>query len=162
MLNGIDFNVKDIVIEKKESKWEKELERYQAVKRLLDEKNAELEATRLWKKVENLAKKLARGEYLTESERALLAKHDPEKMRKAQLANLRKQNIERQLKNAKTKEEANLILAGASSEVATAYDKDEEYGELLSEAVNQVVTDYARGKEGKVTYLKYKSYDLKV
>lgn len=162
VLSNLDAIIKPSIEEKKESRLDKEMERYRAVKELLDRSNAELEVSRLNQKVENLAKKLARGEHLTESERALLEKHNPEKMRKAHMANLRRKNIEEQLKNARTKEEANSILMGASGEVAVAFDKDEEYGELLSGAVNKVITDYAQGKKDKTTYLQFKSINMKV
>lgn len=166
MLINIDPVVKprveQKVVSKSEDKLEEELKKYQEVKALLERTKAGNEAARLNHKVENLAKKLARGEYLTESERALLEKEDPEKMRKAQLANIQRRNMEDQLKNARTKEEARSILTGASVGVSTAFNQDEEYGGLLSAGVNKMITDYAQGKESKTTYLQFRSVNIKI
>lgn len=101
------------------------------------------------------AKKIARGEVITEEERRKLQATDPEKLRKAEEANEKRASVSRRLARAKTKAEAAAIIAGEKSMALTIYDKgDQELGELYLEAVGRAEVDYYQGKKSKPVTLK--------
>lgn len=101
------------------------------------------------------AKKIARGEVITEAEREKLRATDPEKLRKAEESNEKRASVSRRLANAKTKMEAAAIIAGERSMALTIYDKgDQELGELYLEAVGKAEDDYYQGKKSKPATLK--------
>lgn len=101
------------------------------------------------------AKKIARGEMITEEEREKLRATDPEKLRKAEEANEKRASVSRRLARAKTKMEAAAIIAGERSMALTIYDKgDQELGELYLEAVGKAEVDYYQGKKSKPATLK--------
>lgn len=101
------------------------------------------------------AKKIARGETITEEERAKLRATDPEKLRKAEEANEKRASVSRRLARAKTKEEAAAILAGEKAMAFTIYDKgDQVLGELYLEAVGKAEVDYYQGKKSKPATLR--------
>lgn len=97
---------------------------------------------------EQTAKKIARGEVITEAEREKLRVTNPEKLRKAEEANEKRVSLSRRLARAKTKMEAATIIAGERSMALTIYDKgDQELGELYLEAVGKAEDDYYQGKK---------------
>ena len=101
------------------------------------------------------AKKIARGETITEEEREKLRATDPEKLRKAEEANEKRASVSRRLANAKTKAEASAVIAGEKSMALTIYDKgDQALGELYLEAVGKAETDYYQGKKSKPATLR--------
>jgi len=92
---------------------------------------------------DKIAKKIARGEKLTEEEKAKIMEIDPEKLRKAEMANRRREEIESRLKNAKSEKEARDIILEAKMEARIISDKgDIKYGEYLIEAVNKAELNY--------------------
>lgn len=100
---------------------------------------------------EQLAKKIARGEAVTEAEREKLRAADPEKLRKAEEANMKRVSVSRRLAQAKTKEEAAMIVASEKSTATSIYEKvDQELGELYLEAINKAEKDYFQGKKPKL------------
>lgn len=104
---------------------------------------------------EQLAKKIARGEAITEAEREKLRSTDPEKLRKAEEANMKRVSVSRRLAQAKTKEEAAMIVAGEKSMAGVIYKKgDQELGELYIEAINKSEIDYYQGKKPKSPAIK--------
>lgn len=101
------------------------------------------------------AKKIARGESITEEEREKLRATDPEKLRKAEEANQKRSSVSRRLARAKTKVEAAAIIANEKSMAITIFDKgDQELGELYLEAVGKAEIDYYQGKKSKSATLK--------
>ena len=112
------------------------------------------------KAIENLAaeqtaKKIARGEVITEAEREKLRRANPEKLRKAEEANEKRVALSKRLARAKTKMEVATIIAGERSMALTIYDKgDQELGELYLEAVGQAEDDYYQGKKSNPGLLK--------
>ncbi len=66
---------------------------------------------------DELAKKVARGESLTEEERTFMQNHDPEKLNKAIEANNQRKDLSKQLKKAKHPSQAESIIASALSRV---------------------------------------------
>lgn len=99
-------------------------------------------------KTEKILKKIARGEHLSEEEMAYLEKIEPEKIQKAKAANLRRKEIERQMANAKNKEEAEKILLMAKQEALTAVSgkHTQEYGEYLVAAIQKTEEKFYKGK----------------
>lgn len=94
-------------------------------------------------KADRIAKKIARGESITEAEKATLMEISPEKLEKAMKANKRRMELEDRLKTAKTKKEANDIILQAKIEAHTVFEKiDQSYGEYLIEAVNKAEGNY--------------------
>lgn len=112
------------------------------------------------RRVENLAadqtaKKIARGEMISEEERGKLRAIDPEKLRKADEANEKRRNVHQRLENARTKEEAKAILISEKMMGYMIYEKgDEQYGELLIEAVGKAEADYYENKQFKPATLR--------
>lgn len=101
------------------------------------------------------AKKIARGEVVTEAEREQLRATDPEKLSKAEEANMKRASVSRRLAQAKTKEEAAMIVAGEKSMTLTIYDNgDQELGELYLEAVGKAEIDHYQGTKSKPVTLK--------
>ncbi|WP_203247652.1 hypothetical protein [Sporosarcina beigongshangi] len=116
----------------------------QQMRRLLEDKKKALEKL----DVDQTAKKIARGEMITEDEREKLRATDPEKLRKAEEANEKRASVSRRLANAKTKTEVQSILAGEKSMALMIYDKgDQVLGELYLEAVGKAEIDYYQGKK---------------
>lgn len=101
------------------------------------------------------AKKIARGESITEEEREILRATNPEKLRKAEEANQKRASVSQRLARAKTKMEAAAIIANEKSMAITIFDKgDQELGELYLEAVNKAEVDYYKGKKSNSATLK--------
>lgn len=55
---------------------------------------------------DKISKKVARGKELTEKEKKTIQKIDPEKLRKAEMANKKRQQLEMKLRNSKNHKEA--------------------------------------------------------
>lgn len=116
------------------------------MRRILEDNKREIEKLA----ADQTAKKIARGEMITEEEREKLRSTDPEKLRKADEANERRYNVHQRLANARTKEEARAILTSEKMMGYMIYDKgDEQYGELLIEAVGKAEADYYGNKQFK-------------
>ncbi len=111
---------------------------------MLERRAKEIENANLHYKKEKIARRIARGERITPEERALLAKHDPELLRKAEMAARRRKDLEMRLKRAKTEREAKKIMLEARAEVQML-SKDTAYANLLSDAYNKV--DFSRKKK---------------
>lgn len=94
------------------------------------------------------AKKIARGEMITDEEREKLRATDPEKLRKADEANERRRDVHQRLARARAKEEARAILTSEKMMGYMIYDKgDGQYGELLIEAIGKAEADYYGNKQ---------------
>ncbi|MEK5038307.1 hypothetical protein [Sporosarcina sp. FSL K6-3457] len=118
----------------------------QQMRRLLEDKKKALEKL----ETDQTAKKIARGEMITEEEREKLRAIDPEKLRKADEANEKRASVSRRLANAKSKTEVAAIIAGEKSMALMIYDKgDQVLGELYLEAVGKAEVDYYQGKQSK-------------
>lgn len=99
---------------------------------------------------EKIAKKIARGDNISEEERRYLEEKDPEKLRKAQEANRERAEVSERLSRAKTKAEAAVIIASAKTRAIRIFEKvDTELGELLIEALNKAESDYLQQKKPK-------------
>lgn len=108
---------------------------------------------------DQVAKKIARGETITEEEREKLRATDPEKLRKAEEANMKRVSVSRRMAQAKTKAEAASIIAGERSMALTIYEKgDQELGELYLETVDKAEIDPYQGKKSKKSRLKDPNY----
>lgn len=92
---------------------------------------------------DQIAKKIARGESVTNEEREQLRGMDEEGLRKAEQANLQRKQLSARLSNATTKEQARAIVLEGKLFAGEIIEKgDEQYGELLMEAVNKAVDDH--------------------
>ncbi len=108
------------------------------------------EEARAQKRMEadQIAKKIARGENVTNEEREQVRGVNAEMLRKAEQANLQRKELKARLANATTKEQANtILLEGKMSAGATIEKGDEQYGTLLLEAVNQAEAEYNGRKQ---------------
>lgn len=109
---------------------------------------------------EKIAKKIARGESITEAEREKLRARNPEKLRKAEEANYKRASISKKLAQAKTKAEAAAIIASEKTTAVAIFEKgDPELGELYLEAVFKAESDYYQKKKGKGAGIKTPIYD---
>lgn len=109
---------------------------------------------------EQIAKKIARGESVTEAERERIRARNPEKLRKAEEANYKRASISKKLTRAKTKAEAAAIIASEKSTAVAIFEKgDPELGELYLEAVFKAESDYYQKKKAKSAGLKTPIYD---
>ncbi|ABW18179.1 hypothetical protein [Alkaliphilus oremlandii] len=115
-------------------------------RRILEMSKQQLENMALGNKLERIARKISRGDRVNNEERALLGKHNPEKLRKADMASKRRKELESRLKSAKNEKEARDIIMEASVEVGQVLsNKDNEYGELLSDAYDKAIHEYHSG-----------------
>jgi hypothetical protein len=90
-----------------------------------------------------IAKKIARGESVTNEEREQLRGVDEEQLRKAEQANIQRKQLSARLANATTKEQKNAILLEGKLSAGEIIEKgDEQYGELLMEAVKQAEAEH--------------------
>lgn len=128
----------------------------------IDSNSKKTDLLRLNHQLDALARKVARGDVITGNERKFLVEKDAEKLHKAEMANHSKTVIEQRLKGADSAQDVEKILADARKEVeSNTKHGDAAYGELLAEAVNEIVVDYAKEKEDNAHFLKYKTYNLK-
>ena len=94
-------------------------------------------------RTDELAKKVARGEKLTNEEKAFMEKTDPEKLKKAEEANLQREELKRQLKNAKTPSHAASIISSALANVISIQKSgDTVMADLLMEGIKKETADY--------------------
>ncbi|WOV87232.1 hypothetical protein QWT69_15450 [Sporosarcina oncorhynchi] len=97
---------------------------------------------------DQIAKKIARGENVTNEERAQLQGIDEEKLRKAEQANNERKQLNARLANATSKEQVKAILLEGKLSAGAIIEKgDEQYGELLMEAVHQAEADHYGHKQ---------------
>lgn len=115
-------------------------------RQILEMSKQQLESIALANKLERIARKISRGDRVNNEERALLAKHNPEKLRKADMASKRRKELETRLKSAKSEKEARDIIIEARTEVAQSLStKDTDYGELLSHAYDKAIHEHLSG-----------------
>ena len=94
-------------------------------------------------KTDELAKKVARGEKLTNEEKAFMVKTDPEKLKKAEEANLQREELKRQLKNAKTPSHAASIISSSLTNVLNVQKSgDTVMADLLMEGIKKETAEY--------------------
>lgn len=106
---------------------------------MLEQRAKDIEDTNIHYKKDGIARRIARGDEISPEDRAFLAKHDPDLLRKADMAARKGKELERRLKNAKTEREARAITTEASIEIQQAFkNNDEVYADLLSEAYREV------------------------
>ncbi len=90
-----------------------------------------------------IAKKVARGEQLTEEEKSFMLKTDPDKLKKAQEANRQREELKNNLKKSKSQDEATTIISLALTNAFEVYDKgDTLMAGLLLEGINKEAKDY--------------------
>lgn len=110
-----------------------------------------------------IVRKIALGESLTPEEVEKLEKIDPEKLRKAKMANERRKELREKLKNAKDPEEAKILITSAKSEALAAIDlNDEVYSKLLGEAIKKEESEYFKNKSVKHIEEKGLNVDISV
>ncbi|WP_461612164.1 hypothetical protein [Clostridium sp. Marseille-QA1073] len=97
--------------------------------------------------IERIVKKIARGERLTEEEKELINRVDPEILRKAEEAKQASESLKNKLRNAKSKQEAQKILVQTSMKVQQIAEGDPQYGNLLMELVKETYEDYNKDFE---------------
>ena len=129
------------------------------IRQMFEQQRESIERSTLRNKIEHIAKKLARGDKISPEDRALLAENDPELLRKSNMAASRREDVERRIKNARTKQEARSIMTQAQGEVAQAMDMDITYAGLLSEAMRNIDPDR---KQNDMEKIENKKIDLKV
>lgn len=94
-------------------------------------------------RTDELAKKVARGEKLTNEEKAFMEKTDPEKLKKAEEANLQREELKRQLKNAKSPSHAASIISSALANVISIQKSgDTVMADLLMEGIKKETAEY--------------------
>lgn len=94
-------------------------------------------------RTDELAKKVARGEKLTNEEKAFMEKTDPEKLKKAEEANLQREELKRQLKNAKTPSHAASIISSSLTNVLNVQKSgDTVMADLLMEGIKKETAEY--------------------
>ncbi len=104
---------------------------------------------------DELAKKVARGEILTEEERIFMEKHDPEKLKKAEEANHQRKELSNQLKKAKNPSQAESIIASALSRVLLVQKSgDNVMSTLMLEGIKKESNEYY------LRHPKNKSYEI--
>ncbi|MFX0547813.1 hypothetical protein ACOAKC_00625 [Hathewaya histolytica] len=92
-------------------------------------------------KIENIAKKIARGESLTKEEMELINRVDPEMYRKAEMAKQEGEELKNNIKRAKSKQEARNMLAQACMKSQQMMQVDPQYGSLVMEAIKNSAED---------------------
>jgi len=108
--------------------------------------------------VEKIAKKIARGESLTAEEMEFIRQNDPEMLRKAQMAKQEKEELERKVKSAQNKQQAQSILAQAGmAALKVAKEVDPQLGNLLMEGVKSVQEEYTKGEKPSNKVQKYQN-----
>lgn len=127
----------------------------------LDRNSERTDAVRLNHKLDALARKVSRGDGITSNERRFMIDKDAEKLYKAERANHSKTIIEQRLKHADSSQSVEGVLKEARTEIELHLHHDEAYGELLADAVNELVGDYVKKEEAKLHYLKYQTFNIK-
>ena len=108
--------------------------------------------------VEKIAKKITRGESLTQEEMEFIKQNDPEMLRKAQMAKQEKEELERKVKSAPNKQQAQSILAQAGmTALKITKDVDPQLGSLLMEAVKSVQEEFNKGEKPSNKVQKYQN-----
>ena len=94
-------------------------------------------------RTDELAKKVARGEKLTNEEKKIMEKTDPEKLKKAEEANLQREELKRQLKKAKTPSHAASIISSSLTNVLNVQKSgDTVMADLLMERIKKETAEY--------------------
>lgn len=92
-------------------------------------------------KAKKIARKIARGESVTPQEKALLMKVDPKMAQMAELAHKEYERIKHALQSASSKEEQQNIVHQAYQMVTQVSKSNQQFGELLGEAVKAAVEE---------------------
>ncbi|KFL44214.1 hypothetical protein CH76_02680 [Lysinibacillus sp. BF-4] len=88
---------------------------------------------------ENVLRKIARGERLSEQEKAKLEEISPDERQKAEAANEERKNLSQRVAQAKTEKQAREVIAQAKTGALAIFDKgDQLMGMLLLEVANKV------------------------
>ncbi|WP_438350457.1 hypothetical protein ACP8HI_07335 [Paenibacillus sp. FA6] len=123
----------------------------------------EMEDTSLGYRLDSIARRIARGDFVSGKDKSLLIQHNPEKLQKAEIANTRRMEVALRLKSARSKQEAREIISNARVEVYQAFSsKDEEYTVLLSEAYNKLTEDYSGNKLTTMVKKPTNKLDIKI
>lgn len=119
-----------------ETDWEKK----SLLQKIIEPKETEDENAKI-EKAKKIARKIARGESVTPQEKALLMKVDPKMAQMAELARKEYQRIKHALQSASSKEEQQNIVHQAYQMVTQVSKSNQQFGELLGEAVKAAVED---------------------
>ncbi|RXM58889.1 hypothetical protein [Clostridium tetani] len=116
-------------------------------------------------KVEQIAKKIARGKQLTREEKELISRTDPEMLRKAEMAKQENDALKRSLKSAKSKQHAQRILAQACIKAQLVSEVDPQYADLLMDTIQELHKDINKGnnpydKANQYTQNKKSPYEM--
>lgn len=96
-------------------------------------------------KIKEIAKKIARGGKITPEEEEYIKEHDPETLRKAQMAKEEGDRLKQRLEQSKDPKEAQEAMDQADILVAAAKKNKDIYGELLAEAIRSAVANAKKG-----------------
>lgn len=97
---------------------------------------------------ERIAKKIARGEQVTDEERQKLGDMDPQGLMKAEHANQVRKTVRAQLANATTKEQVNTILLDNKVVAGKLMEQGEQQlSELVFEAIDAAEREYKGNKQ---------------
>lgn len=119
---------------------ETDREKRSLLQKILEPKEVEDESAEI-DKAKKIARKIARGESVTPQEKALLMRVDPKLAQMAELARKEYERIKHALQSASSKEEQQNIVHQAYQMVTQVSKSNQQYGELLGEAVKAAVED---------------------
>lgn len=119
---------------------ETDREKKSLLQKILEPKEVEDESAEI-DKAKKIARKIARGESVTPQEKALLMRVDPKLAQMAELAHKEYERIKHALQSASSKEEQQNIVHQAYQMVTQVSKSNQQYGELLGEAVKAAVED---------------------
>ncbi|MEG2928124.1 MAG: hypothetical protein RR846_01130 [Oscillospiraceae bacterium] len=98
-------------------------------------------------KADELAKKYARGDVLTEAELKFLEEKNPELFRQAVNAKKHATELKRQMRAAKTPQQARDIALSASGMAFSMAKYNPGQAAIYLEAINKAISDYNSGKQ---------------
>lgn len=100
-------------------------------------------------KTEQLARKYAKGEKLSEDELKYLKEKNPDLFKRAEEAKRKADQLRENLKKAKTKSEQMALIGSAMAGVSSLAKYEKVSAQILSEALNKAVSDFNKDNEGK-------------
>lgn len=108
---------------------------------VLDKALNEMDKARAYKDMVDtraIASRIARGQYVSDSDKKLLQNKDSILNQKAQMAKIHGNNLKQKLKRAKTKQESRALLTGSTiAACSLAKTGDEAFGSLVMDATNE-------------------------
>lgn len=119
---------------------ETDREKKSLLQKILEPQEVEDDSADL-EKAKKIARKIARGESVTPQEKALLMKVDPKMAQMAELAHKEYERIKHALQSASSKEEQQNIVHQAYQMVTQVSKSNQQFGELLGEAVKAAVEE---------------------